>query len=559
MPNQSTLAAFATTADAIAATPSKLAKVRFLAAHLVDLDPARLLLATRYFAGRVFAPGDPRTLNVGGAALTKVLQLVTGIDDAAIRAAYRRHGDAGDTTADVLRALPDAPTAGLDLLAIDDCFAAIASARDTKAREAALVDLLRRCTPAEGRYVVKLITGDMRIGLREGLVEEAIGVAFQRPAAEVARAVMLLGDLGEVACLVARGESVDRPRYFSPLRFMLASPVADADAAVRRMGDDVWVEDKYDGIRCQLHHLDGRIALYSRDLNEVTDQFPEVAAAAAHVADVILDGEILAFAEGRVLPFHDLQTRLGRRNPSPAARKAVPVIFVAWDVLLHGQESLLDMPLRERRARLESLALGDGFALAHLEAARGAAAVDQRFAAARARRNEGLMLKQPDSPYTPGRRGLAWLKLKRPLDTLDVVVVGAEWGHGKRRGLLSDVTFAVRDEAGELVTVGKAYTGLTDAEIAEMTTLLLDITLVDHGHYRTVRPQVVLEVAFDMVQRSNSSPLWLRAPVSAHRALASRQGVGRHRQPHSRRLDRAEPGARPHAACRPGRVVSGRP
>jgi DNA ligase-1 len=502
MPNHSTLAAFATTADAIAATPSKLAKVRFLAAHLVDLDPARLLLATRYFAGRVFAPGDPRTLNVGGAALTRALQRVAGIDDAAIRAAYRRHGDAGDTTADVLQALPDAPTVGLDLLAVDDSFAAIASARDTKARETALVDLLRRCTPAEGRYVVKLITGDMRIGLREGLVEEAIGVAFQRPAAEVARAVMLLGDLGEVACLVARGESVDRPRYFSPLRFMLASPVADADAAVRRMGDDVWVEDKYDGIRCQLHHLDGRVALYSRDLNEVTDQFPEVAAAAAHVADVILDGEILAFAEGRVLPFHDLQTRLGRRNPSSAARKAVPVIFVAWDVLLHGQESLLDTPLRERRARLESLALGDGFALAHLEAARGAAAVDERFAAARARRNEGLMLKQPDSPYTPGRRGLAWLKLKRPLDTLDVVVVGAEWGHGKRRGLLSDVTFAVRDEAGDLVTVGKAYTGLTDAEIAEMTTLLLDITLVDHGHYRTVRPQVVLEVAFDMVQRS---------------------------------------------------------
>jgi DNA ligase-1 len=503
MPVAPTLAGLAVTADAIAATSSKRAKVRLLADHLVGLDPPHLLLATRYFAGRVFAPGDARTLNVGGAALSKALCVVTGLDDASLVAAYRRHGDAGDSTADVLASRPTMVHAGIDLPAVDDAFAAIATAGGAKAREAALVDLLSRCSPDEGRYAVKLITGDMRIGLREGLVEEAIGIAFERPAAEVARAVMLLGDLGEVACLVARGESVDQPRYFAPMRFMLASPVADAQEAVRRMGEEVWVEDKYDGIRCQLHHHGDRVALYSRDLNEVTDQFPEVHAAAAHTADVILDGEILAFAAGRVLPFHDLQTRLGRRNPSQAAREAVPVIYVAWDLLLHGDESLLDTPLRERRRRLEALALGDGFALAHLEPAIGAGAVDDRFTAARARRNEGLMLKDPDSAYTPGRRGLAWLKLKRPLDTLDVVVVGAEWGHGKRRGVLSDVTFAVRDMEGDLVTVGKAYTGLTDAEIAEMTALLLGITVEDRGHYRTVRPQIVLEVAFDAVQRSS--------------------------------------------------------
>jgi DNA ligase-1 len=497
------MAGLAVTADAIAATSSKRAKVRLLADHLTGLDPPYLLLASRYFAGRVFAPGDPRTLNVGGAALFKALREVAGVDDDGLIAAYRRHGDASDTTAEVLRSRPATRYDGVDLLAVDEAFHAIATAGGPKARDEVLADLLRRCSPDEGRYVVKLVTGDMRIGLREGLVEEAIGIAFDRPAAEVARAVMLLGDLGEVACLVARGETVDRPRYFSPLRFMLASPVADAEEAVRRLGDEVWVEDKYDGIRCQLHHCADRVALYSRDLNEITEQFPEVGEAAAHTANVILDGEILAFRDGRVLPFHDLQRRLGRRNPSQAARDAVPVIYVAWDLLLHGDESMLDTPLRERRRRLEALSLGDGFALAHLEPAVGAAAVDERFAAARARRNEGLMLKDPDSAYTPGRRGLAWLKLKRPLDTLDVVVVGAEWGHGKRRGVLSDVTFAVRNGEGDLVTVGKAYTGLTDAEIAEMTALLLDITLEDRGHYRTVRPQIVLEVAFDAVQRSS--------------------------------------------------------
>lgn len=504
MESATTLAAFAVTADAIAATGSKKAKVRLLADHLVRLDPERLLLATRYFAGRVFAPGDARNLNVGGAALYKVLRAATGVGDAELSAIYRRHGDSGDTAAEVLAsARQETSYDGVDLLELHAAFSAIATAGGPAAREAALASLLSRCSPGEGRYVVKLVTGDMRIGLREGLVEEAIGVAYERPASEVARAVMLLSDLGEVACLVARGESADRPRYFAPLRFMLASPVADAQEAVRRMGDEVWVEDKYDGVRCQLHRRDGRVALYSRDLNDVTAQFPEVVDAAAHIPDVILDGEVLAFRDGRVLPFHDLQTRLGRRNPSATMRQSVPVIYVAWDVLLHDEASLLDVALRERRRRLESLSLGEGFALAHLEAAVGAAAVDERFSAARARRNEGLMLKDPDSGYTPGRRGLAWLKLKRPLDTLDVVVVGAEWGHGKRRGVLSDVTFAVPDGNGELVAIGKAYTGLTDAEIAEMTALLLDITIEDFGHHRSVRPQIVLEVAFDAVQRSN--------------------------------------------------------
>ena len=504
VPTPETLAGFAVTADAIAATGSKRLKVRLLADHLVALDPGRLLLATRYFAGRVFAPGDARTLNVGGAALFRVLREVAGVDDTVLLAAYREHGDAGDTTAAVLAGAraTAAGGGGVDLLGVDAAFSAIASLSASKDRDAAFAGLLRRCSPEEARYAVKLVTGEMRIGLREGLVEEAIGVAFDRPPADVARAVMLLGDLGEVACLVARGESVERPRYFFPMRFMLASPVADAAEAVRRMGEEVWVEDKYDGIRCQLHHQGGRVALYSRDLNDVTEQFPEIVEAASHVPEVILDGEVLAFADGRVLAFADLQKRLGRRAPSAAIRAAIPVIYVAWDVLLQGHVTLLDRTLRERRRRLEDLALGDGFALAHLQFAVGAQQVDDRFAAARARRNEGLMLKDPDSAYTPGRRGLAWLKLKRPLDTLDVVVVGAEWGHGKRRGVLSDVTFAVRGPDGQLLTVGKAYTGLTDAEIAEMTALLHDITVADGGHYRTVRPQIVLEVAFDAVQRS---------------------------------------------------------
>jgi DNA ligase-1 len=297
---------------------------------------------------------------------------------------------------------------------------------------------------------------------------------------------------------------------------MLATPVAGAEEAVARLGEDVWVEDKYDGIRCQLHRSGGEAALYSRDLKNISTQFPEITTAALDLhADVMLDGEILAFHDGRVMPFHALQTRLGRMAPGAAVMSAVPVIYVAWDVLMVDDEVLIDRPLHERRGRLEALGVPHPLALAHLERVRGAAEIDRRFEDARARLNEGLLLKQPDSPYTPGRRGLNWLKLKRPLDTLDVVVVGAEWGHGKRRGVLSDVTFAVRvDGTDQLATIGKAYTGLTDAEIAEMTTLLLDITVADHGHYRTVQPRIVLEIAFDAVQSSarHKSGFALRFP-----------------------------------------------
>ncbi len=501
-----TLLALAGAGDAIAATSSKLAKVRLLADFLVATDGDEVALGARYFTGFVFPKGDERTLNVGGAAFSSVLRDVSGADDAAITLAWRRHSDAGDVTRDLLERRESAPTEPVSLRELDGAFAEIAAARGAKPRAAVLRALLEKVTANEARYVAKLITGDMRIGLREGLVEEAIASAFNAESRAVSRAVMLTGDLGEAALLARSGRLDDAaPHWFVPLRPMLATPVADADEAVARLGEDVWVEDKYDGIRCQLHRRGGEVALYSRDLKNITAQFPEISAGAAALsADVMLDGEILAFRDGRVMPFHALQTRLGRVAPDAGLIAAVPVLYVAWDLLVAGDDVMLDRPLHERRDRLEALAVRHPVALAHLERVRGAAEVDRRFEDARARLNEGLLLKQPESTYTPGRRGLNWLKLKRPLDTLDVVVVGAEWGHGKRRGVLSDVTFAVRvDGTNELATIGKAYTGLTDAEIAEMTALLLEITVSDHGHYRTVDPRIVLEVAFDAVQASS--------------------------------------------------------
>jgi DNA ligase-1 len=501
-----TLAELASAGDAIARTSSKSEKVRVLAEFLAATSNDELAQAARYFGGGIFPAGDERTLQVGGAAFSTVLRQVSGADDAAIRAAWRRHSDAGDVTGDLLSRLEGRETVPISLRDLGAAFAEIASTRVARQRIALLSELLGRVTPDEARYIAKLITGELRIGLREGLVEGAIAIAFGAPSAAVSRAVMLTGDLGEAALLAGAGRLDEAaPRWFVPLRSMLATPVADSAEAVARLGEDVWVEDKYDGIRCQLHRRGAQVALYSRDLKNVSAQFPEITDAAAHVgADVMLDGEILAFHDGRVMPFHALQTRLGRVAPDAQVMASVPVIYVAWDVLMVDDEVLIDLPLRERRARLEALAAPHPLALAHLERVRGETEIDRRFDDARARMNEGLLLKQPESPYTPGRRGLSWLKLKRPLDTLDVVVVGAEWGHGKRRGVLSDVTFAVRvDGSDALATVGKAYTGLTDAEIAEMTALLLDITMADHGHYRTVEPRIVLEIAFDAVQSSS--------------------------------------------------------
>jgi DNA ligase-1 len=287
---------------------------------------------------------------------------------------------------------------------------------------------------------------------------------------------------------------------------MLASPVETPEEAMQRAGTDmVWTEEKYDGVRCQLHREGGRCELFSRDLKETSLAFPEIVdAGLALNHDVVLDGEILAHRGGRVLPFFDLQRRLGRKVVSEKMRKEVPLVFVAFDLLAVDGELVLDEPLRERRARLEALALRPPFLLARVESAGSAADLDRIFAETRERGNEGLMLKNPESPYTPGRRGMSWLKLKRPLATLDCVVTAVEWGHGKRRGVLSDYTFAVRDEdqGGRLLNVGKAYSGLTDAEIATMTEYFLEHTVNDLGRVRLVEPDTVVEIAFDSIQRS---------------------------------------------------------
>jgi DNA ligase-1 len=526
---------FARTCDAIAATTKKLEKTALVAAYLRSSPLGEAAIAAIFLSGRPFPAYQEATLQVGGALLWRVIGELSGKTEHELTEIYRRHGDAGSVAAE---ALPAKPESGLSLTEVQRTFCDMAAARGPAGKALLLRGLLERATPLEAKYIVKIISGDLRIGLKESLVEEAISRAFEAPLGEVKRANMLLGDIGATLRLASAGKLADaRLRLFHPIDFMLASPVESSEEALSCF-QNASVEDKYDGIRAQAHVSGGEVRIFSRTRDEITESFPELPMALGGLPkDAILDGEIVAWNAGdagvpaRALPFSKLQQRLGRKKVSAKLLRDVPIAYLVFDVLYADGRLLLDRPLCERAQILDSL-------LNELLAAPRVGTVDQRqaqsslgfdvpddesplapvlrapvatpnsaddldalFTAARDRGNEGLMIKDIDSLYTPGRRGKSWLKMKRELATLDVVVTAVEYGHGKRIGVLSDYTFAVWD--GErLVNIGKAYSGLTDAEIAEMTQWFLAHKISEEGLRLEVEPRIVLEVAFNNMMRS---------------------------------------------------------
>jgi ATP-dependent DNA ligase I len=529
----------AETCEAVAATTKKTEKVRLVAGYFrsrtVDAPQAAVFLS-----GRAFPAWEERTLQVGGTLLWRAVAEISGKGEIALIAAYRRYGDLGSAAAEVLAGV--APKNGsLSLADVSAAFDALAQTSAAAGKSRLLQGLLRHASALEAKYIIKIIGGDLRIGLRESLVEDAIASAFDEQLAAVQRANMLLGDIAATLRLAESHTLSDaRMRLFHPLGFMLASPAADAEEALSYFTRAA-VEDKYDGVRAQAHcggRSDPRVRIFSRTLDEIGESFPELPPALGAFPDpVILDGEILAWdaINERALPFSELQKRLGRKEVSEELVRDVPVAYMVFDVLYADAELTIDRPLEERRKVLEHAVASVPEGAFHVTSARATARVqgklafepavaassstarvilapaspsgspeqlEEMFVAARRRGNEGLMIKDLDSPYTPGRRGKSWLKLKRELATLDVVVTAVEWGHGKRAHVLSDYTFAVRD-GDRLLNIGKAYSGLTDAEIAEMTPWFLEHTLEDQGFRRTVEATIVIEVAFNNMTRSN--------------------------------------------------------
>jgi DNA ligase-1 len=531
----------AQTCERIAATTKKLEKIVLVAGFLTSVSPDEASVAAVFLSGRPFPVWEETTLQVGGALLWRLVQELSGKTEAELTASYRKLGDLGAVAGEVLAtgALghPGPAQLGndLNLSEVQSAFRNIASARGPAAKALLVRELLSRVTPLEAKYIIKIMTGDLRIGLKESLVEEAIAKAYDATSPGVRRANMLLGDIGETLTLAAQGKLAKaRMRLFHPLGFMLASPAESSEEALSYF-ESALVEDKYDGVRAQAHVSRDEVRIFSRTRDEITESFPELPDALAGLPeDAILDGEIVAWNYlegdgGRALPFSALQQRLGRKKVSEQVMRDVPVGYVVFDVLYARGELLIDRPLSERakildevlatrlsssRARTSSLrqtklAFGAEEPMPNPQVIRApvlhassAAELDQLFDAAQARGNEGLMIKDPESVYTPGRRGKSWLKLKRELATLDVVVTAAEYGHGKRIGVLSDYTFAVWN-GNQLVNIGKAYSGLTDAEISEMTKWFLEHKVEDQGFRLIVEPKIVLEVAFNNMMRSD--------------------------------------------------------
>jgi DNA ligase-1 len=495
---------FAQLCESIAATTKKNEKVTLVADYLRATPVDESALAALYLCGRVFPRREERVLSIGFSLLLRAVAKIANKNPTELSPILRHHGDLGAGAEEILRHHPVRPS--LTLPQIAEVFASLGQQRGPAAKQALLEHTLQRLSALEAKYFIKIATSELRIGLKESLVEEAIAKAFDQTLPAVQRANMLLGDITDVLRLAVDGQlSSVQLELFRPISVMLASPAETTTDLVAAFPNGALIEDKFDGIRAQVHKRASKVEIYSRTLDRVTE-FPELLDPLRNITgDFILDGEIIGWRDGRAIPFTQLQQRLGRKQIDLFTVSQLPVSFVAFDLLLLDDRALLDTPLAERRLLLERLlasAEQPALQFTRAEVCRTAEEIENRFLLALSSGNEGLLAKAPESPYVPGRRGQFWMKLKRPLATLDVVVTIAEYGHGKRRGLLSDYTFAVRDNA-RLVNIGKAYSGLTDVEIRELTQYFLEHTTEDRGFQRDVEPTIVLEVAFNNIQRSN--------------------------------------------------------
>ncbi|MDQ3872592.1 MAG: ATP-dependent DNA ligase [Thermoproteota archaeon] len=503
---------FVHTCEKVRQTASKNAKMAAIAEYLSQLDDnSSLVTAVLFMSGATFPKGSGLALNVGFNTIMKSFSEIGHLEPEEIRWVYLQHGDMGALAEYVVSKRQQSPLVAQRLLLPDihDQLIKIATAAGSGAAGAKtkiLTGLLINCSPLEAKYLIKIVTGELRIGVVEGLVELAIAKAFGRDIKSVRQAMLLSGDIAQVA-LLAKNDALSTAliKPLSPLSFMLAGVMFSAGEIAQYYNKPVICEFKYDGIRIQLHKFCNKIRMFSRKLEDVTSSFPDILSAAALVtAEFILDGEVLAYRDGRPLHFHELQKRLRRKTITDNLMSEIPLVYVPYDILYLNGQSLIHKPLRERKELLSQMTFKEPIINLGYRLVSTPEEIAYAFRESRDAGHEGLVIKELESHYHPGKRGRHWTKLKYELDTIDAVVVIAEYGHGKRAGTLSDYTFAVRDDHdSSLKTIGKAYSGLTDEEIAKMTDRLRSIALKDEGYRLVVRPEIVLEVAFDSIQKSN--------------------------------------------------------
>jgi DNA ligase 1 len=493
-------------------TASKNAKVVAIAEYLQQLDDnASLAAAALFMSGAIFPKGSGLALNVGFSTIMRSLSEIGHLDQEEIQKIYLRHGDIGALAEYAVSKRQQSPLVIQRLLLPDlhDQLRKIADAVGSGSAEAkrkVLTGLLINCSPLEAKYLIKIVTGELRVGVVEGLVELAIAKAFGRDVQAVRQAMLMSGDIAQMALLAkkdALSTAIMKP--LTPLSFMLADVMFSAEEIAQYYNKPLICEFKYDGIRVQLHKFSGKVRMFSRKLEDVTSSFPEIASAVALLpAEFILDGEVLAYRDGRPLHFQELQKRLRRKAVTDYVMSDIPIVYTPYDIMYLDGQSLIDRQLTERKELLAQVRFKEPIINLGYRIVSTAQEIACAFKESRDAGHEGLVVKELESRYHPGKRGRHWTKLKYELDTIDAVVVIAEYGHGKRAGTLSDYTFAVKDDRdSSLKTIGKAYSGLTDVEIAKMTDKLRSIIVRDEGYRLVVKPEIVLEVAFDSIQKSN--------------------------------------------------------
>jgi len=506
-------------------------KVNNLSDYLCSLNDDHeesLPIAVLFFSNRIFPQGSKFVMNIGFSTIIKVLSEIATLDSNQIQKIYLQHGDIGAISEYAVSKKNVVSLFQQQPLTLSSIYERLKEIADTigsgssKDKKNILKGLLIDSSPLEAKYLIKIINGELRIGLTEGLVEIAISKAFRQDLRHVRDVMLISGDISKVVLLAKRNllhTTLIKP--LTPISYMLADVMFSSEEIINYYKKPLICEFKYDGIRAQMHKSGQQIRLFSRNLSDITNAFPELANAAMNVKllsstslldieDFILDGEVMAFQNGKPLHFQELQKRLHKKNLTEQIMAETPLVYVVFDIMYFNGESLIKKSIKERKEILSNMSFKEPIINSTYKLVNSEQDIIAMFEKSKDIGHEGLVLKDPDSNYHPGKRGRYWVKLKKELDTIDAVIVIAEYGHGKRAGILSDYTFAVRDDdnnnnnsVNNLRTIGKAYSGLTDDEIHQMTKRLKSIMIKDEGIRIIVKPEIVLEVAFDSIQKSN--------------------------------------------------------
>jgi DNA ligase-1 len=500
--------------DSIAATTKRKQKTKLAGEFLGGVDRAETSQAALFLGGMIFAERDQRVLNISWRGLLNALETVMELKDDSISLVYE--GDIGEAVARLVEEVGHTKqttlfSEPLTLSSVRKTAVRIADVKgkgSVRERESLLAGLFVEASPREAKYLAALFLGDMRTGLSEGLLAESIAVAFDIDPKVVRRAWSFSGDLGEVAKLASEGGAkalgAIRVEVMRAVKPMLASP-SDGVEVVLESEFDFSFEMKLDGARVQIHKDGDRVVIFSRRLTDVTESLPDIVKTvqdSVSAKSVILDGEVLAVdRSGKPFPFQVVMTRFGRTRDIETAHQETKLNLVLFDILLLDDHHLVDETYTTRRKKLEETVPSE--LVIERIVTSDLASATEFFQKSQELGHEGLVAKSLDSPYEPGVRGKHWLKIKHTLDTMDLVIIAAEWGHGRRSKWLSDYHLAVRDdESGEFVMIGKTYKGLTDLEFQSMTEELQKLEVSSKRNIVYVKPRIVVEVLASEIQKS---------------------------------------------------------